>query len=959
MNPLKYIEKMKEMYEGERITAQEPRNMAQGGRIGFFKGKQVTMKGHPRQGEWVVPFREKDKTVRKYFPDESTMNEWIELRDKTEKSRRQKLIKYTPEQYSQLYDEYVELIDKGLREENLVDVPKWEKFIVDKTGKVSRSFAHVATKVNKPFPTDLLPKKKLELAEKLIDAENLKFDGVFWRAKGKEGKGTVPSLFQGKVIPEGSSWGISEGFQKDLQTLVKNKLHKRVDKVRGAFNFVMNNPDYQLKTNSIKTEIRKLMKEPSDFFNPKSKTGMANVWKELSKPYEYTDLKTGKVENKLEKIMLKLKHMPPDSDKSIGYLLEMAENHRLGRTGFSDWEKLAGRKPEQWAMQEVNRAWAKKDPSLKFYDMNGKPITWEAGKKFKSSEILFSYADKDFPGFNNKLYSFYKPGKEALEKINELNPDKKVFALDGNIRNLDEFKEVVEIVEGRNNLNNTKMFNPFRNKETTYKTYFEDIYKQVGVAGKKGDYTRARAMSAHIDHEFGRGKNLFNNLRLSTGQQNQMFKTLEDAALKNPELRPYVQALEAEIYGGGSIDNQIKSIVKQTDDIGKIVASSPGKVILPTAMDTAAYKFLKNEIPGMPESVIRYLTPYAEKAEGVLKGQTPKLEKALTQGKAWNNVINNSKVKITAKALESAGVTDICSTQLVKKSGGGRIGFAKKVCGTKFAEQNPDGFMKAAANHPDAAKLFKSGNMAKHLMKAKNWAKSNMGPAGWIGGELLVVGLGTAWDMSQGKGWKEAMDNWTGLGGHFGQAEKRLKEIGMEQGYSEAEINDAMKIGQLMDLSTEAEGKQWELEQVQEAQDIGGTARVKYNPKFPGAYKPTQGQYQDPKAIRELKTETPKLWEKGTELYESLKDFGSSTELYDELQQKKAKEEYERKMKLRERPRHFTQQFGISAKPEFEPWVPEYAGGGMVEIRKPNALPPTGGPMSQGLRSLYNNGRKW
>ena len=32
-----------------------------------------------------------------------------------------------------------------------------------------------------------------------------------------------------------------------------------------------------------------------------------------------------------------------------------------------------------------------------------------------------------------------------------------------------------------------------------------------------------------------------------------------------------------------------------------------------------------------------------------------------------------------------------------------------------------------------------------------------------------------------------------------------------------------------------------------------------------------------------------------------------------------------------------------------------YMGGGMVGIRKPSALPPTGGPMSQGLRSLYIN----
>ena len=35
------------------------------------------------------------------------------------------------------------------------------------------------------------------------------------------------------------------------------------------------------------------------------------------------------------------------------------------------------------------------------------------------------------------------------------------------------------------------------------------------------------------------------------------------------------------------------------------------------------------------------------------------------------------------------------------------------------------------------------------------------------------------------------------------------------------------------------------------------------------------------------------------------------------------------------------------------------AGGGMVGIRKPSALPPTGGPMSQGLRSLYINDRDY
>ena len=35
-----------------------------------------------------------------------------------------------------------------------------------------------------------------------------------------------------------------------------------------------------------------------------------------------------------------------------------------------------------------------------------------------------------------------------------------------------------------------------------------------------------------------------------------------------------------------------------------------------------------------------------------------------------------------------------------------------------------------------------------------------------------------------------------------------------------------------------------------------------------------------------------------------------------------------------------------------------YMGGGITGIRRPNAIAPTGGPMHQGLRSLYNNVKK-
>ena len=81
--------------------------------------------------------------------------------------------KWNPNIYSQLYDEYVELVDKGFREENLLDVPKWETFVKNKTGVRSEILKNSASRVpDKPWPSKLIQNTKLKLAEKIIDAEN-------------------------------------------------------------------------------------------------------------------------------------------------------------------------------------------------------------------------------------------------------------------------------------------------------------------------------------------------------------------------------------------------------------------------------------------------------------------------------------------------------------------------------------------------------------------------------------------------------------------------------------------------------------------------------------------------------------------------------------------------------------------------------------------------------------------
>ena len=64
----------------QRINLERPFNMNQGGRIGFYEGKQVKI--GKRKGEWViynVP-ESVSKSRSKYFPDETAMNKWIESR---------------------------------------------------------------------------------------------------------------------------------------------------------------------------------------------------------------------------------------------------------------------------------------------------------------------------------------------------------------------------------------------------------------------------------------------------------------------------------------------------------------------------------------------------------------------------------------------------------------------------------------------------------------------------------------------------------------------------------------------------------------------------------------------------------------------------------------------------------------------------------------------------------------
>ena len=565
---------------------------------------------------------------------------------------------------------------------------------------------------------------------------------------------------------------------------------------------------------------------------------------------------------------------------------------------------------------------------IQFFDNKGKPITWKKDLKLNMGDVSFTYDGKPM-GWDLKTLKTHGP-KSGL--FNEAYDATKNYFTTMN-------KEVL-----------------YKGKTMPFREVMEKVYgdKPIsigheGIGGVRGEpFKKFKIMTQSMNSALG-----------------SVMKSIPQKSLRKKMIN--------EIFG------DLKSFKGQawTDAMVNLEVKKAGQTIKGglTPYVQAAKNIIEQEGPKLPEPAVQKLGNILKRAE----------VKTIT--KNWGDKVNSAKAQTLAKALELKGIK-ICQKGIVEKGSGGRIGFAGK-CGVALAADNPNLFMKMAQNSKEAMNLFASGKIKPFLMQAKNWAGKNMGPAGWIGGELLVIGLGGAYEMTQGKGWKEALDTWTGLGGHFGMSEKRLKEIGKEQGWSEQQVYDAMKFQKLLALSQEGEEKEAELEDFLERQDIGGTARFKSSdvpsvtqnmtgaifgegeePSYPD-YSGTRNigergyirdKYQDPKFLRNLKKEVPEIWKEGEDLYKTLMRPQSSATLLQELQDRKKYEELEEKKKiweaLQKRP-GIGQQLEAPDPSDLGPferspghpgytgaftnWTP-YAGGGRVSFK--------GGGIDKGRRAV-------
>ena len=229
----------------------------------------------------------------------------------------------------------------------------------------------------------------------------------------------------------------------------------------------------------------------------------------------------------------------------------------------------------------------------------------------------------------------------------------------------------------------------------------------------------------HVSHDEGVGKNWWKS-RVTTGDANLKLKDLD-------------RTLQRDLKIAKNESEKNKAIKAYEKKVRKL----PGGII--STLEQGTFGIEPTE-----KSVIEALSKKA-RIRGS-KGYKDLLNKTEMFEKAMNKRGTKVKAQTVSKLAKDMNV-NICSTQIVKKSGGGRIGFKGKICGEEFAKKQPEQFLAQVENSPLQEKLvkLKNNNPArfKALMKntgkvAKVLGRSTFGPLGLVGGEAIAYGL-TDW----------------------------------------------------------------------------------------------------------------------------------------------------------------------------------------------------------------------
>ena len=744
-NILDYIEKMKEMYEGDRIMDPEPRNMADGGQIigkpgglvepgvkyyGVYKrqdkpGHQakwrvLNEKGGVKYSDWLQT--KEGKKFKKVYTNKKDALAADRAFHKTVTMDKPgiKKAKWMSEGEA-LAKEFNAKVLKDFEKGNMVDTPSWKSFLEGKKLKHAGA-QHYQTKANLWDVANTHLERK-NLANKLITEANNGLKHVDWMDIQRR-------LVSNKAI-DTNTW----------RSYI-DKLDKPKDKANKAFDYIINNEDFTFETpknlsmtmQKEGTLLKKIIHNLTGVGKDPIRDGlnMNKNYKKYRKEIQYADQSglwaesTGKT---FKEIMDVAKYRV---EGGVSWSYGSSRNLAKSTEGFIfDWGK------RHWNFHMKHKTG---DSKIKFYwkdkfDANGKPleIKWneipknkKGYKSINPTEVFFRYKNPETGMWGKNNWSMGSLRTDGLKS--------------------GLFTEAYDAKRAYDDLLAKPVTNPFNPEGKKIK--FGQLMKKTF---KEGFNDLSSSPYSHEHNAKGvkySGVNElpFNNIKIATQRVNgalNALRSMEGKTINKNVTKLILNELSKDVF-----DPYSKTFVNDISTAGQKLATS--------VAEGTIYEPKKTELNIIGEKIIKESKDFTKlplkTKEGLL--HVAGIDWTKPEGRLALKTLTTAKT--LNKFLLSKG-HKICRGQLVKAAGGGRIGF-KGMCGAEFAKNFPEEFINRIGNYPNAAKAVNNANPAVMKKFLNTVAKDAAHPFGWIGGDLVFSTMFSGAAEAEGKTPLEALD---------------------------------------------------------------------------------------------------------------------------------------------------------------------------------------------------------
>ena len=486
----------------------------------------------------------------------------------------------TNTKFLKLVEDYIKLIDDALAKGDLSKAPLWSAyFSQNKTKDMGTTPQNLASRAGVKEPTQYIYDKKLELAKKLVDAENSKISGTI-RKRDIFLNGLVrPSMVDNVSIP-------SNKF-KPITDYVNNNLDTPDIKTKKAFELVLNSPD-ALWTKGVYQQVGDLTG------NIKNRERIGRIAKTFPFYQKNKLVLEGMASGKFMQMLSK------EDPMTFKEAFEFYKNYKsTDMTGGASWGELKGYTPPNNAMKFAKKAFIQnkggvspEGTQVKFYTSEGKPIKFNVGGTTDlPASSYFEYIDSKHPEFN-KIYGLNFAGEKS--KLNKLG--KPVVSLRKSIAELPEFDEVRNVTEKINSSRGNKVTGPDGKPIKLYDLYRQNI---TGAEGRVAVPSNSKQLKLFklagdqgalaTEHGSSIRSKPFTNLSIMTPEINTAFHHLGENKNLSPDAKKYFREAMYPAIKTKDYDSQIKFITEQvTDRADEIKKFKGGTYAIPSQLARTA-----------------------------------------------------------------------------------------------------------------------------------------------------------------------------------------------------------------------------------------------------------------------------------------------------------------------------------------------------------------------------------